>query len=54
MARERMSTTSVQMNDKQFEALETIYKELNARSYAEVLRRAFDFYVENKFPELYK
>lgn len=52
MARKRMSTTSVQLNEIQFDRLEQIKKILDATSNAEVLRKAFDFYVKEQFPQL--
>ena len=52
MAKNRMSTTSVQLNETQFDRLEQIKKILDATSNAEVLRKAFDFYVKEQFPQL--
>lgn len=52
MLEDRMSTTSVQLSGKQFNNLKQIRKAEDARSNAEVLRNAFDFYVEAKYPEL--
>jgi hypothetical protein len=51
MAEERMSTTSVQLNAGQFSALSKIRKKIDASSNAEVLRKAFDFYVKKEHPE---
>lgn len=52
MARERMSTTSVQLNDLQFERLEKIKEIEKIASNAEVLRNAFNFFVQAKYPQL--
>ncbi len=51
MAEERMSTTSVQLNSRQFSALSKVRKKIDASSNAEVLRKAFDFYLEKEHPE---
>ena len=52
MARERMSTTSVQLTDEQFEQLKEIKVAEYIFSNAEVLRNAFDFYVKTRYPQL--
>lgn len=52
MANERMSSTSVQLSDKQFCVLGKVKIKINAQSNAEVLRKAFDFYVEKLHSEL--
>lgn len=52
MAKNRMSTTSVQLNEIQFDRLEQIKKIIDTSSNAEVLRKAFDFYVTEQFPQL--
>lgn len=48
----RMATTSVQLTNSQFIVLEDIKDLEKAKSNAEILRRAFCFYVENKYPDL--
>ena len=50
--RKRMISTSVQFDDKQFFQLDQILSLGNFTSYASIIRDSFDFYVENKYPEL--
>lgn len=49
--KDRMFSTSVQLSGKQFDTLEEIRVFIDAPSNAEVLRKAFDYYVQNQFPQ---
>ncbi len=51
---ERKFSTSVQFTDRQFEQLEEIVLRERVKSNAEIIRRCFDFYVREKYPELVK
>lgn len=53
--RERKSTTSVQLNEGQFNCLEKIIDSRSDRpSIAQILREAFDLYVQTKYPQFQK
>lgn len=49
---DRKSSTSVQFSDTQFKQLEEIVQREKVKSNAEIIRRSFDFYVSEKYPEL--
>lgn len=51
---DRKSSTSVQFSDTQFKQLEEIVLREKVKSNAEIIRRSFDFYVSEKYPELKK
>ncbi len=51
---ERKFSTSVQLTEAQFGQLETIVAAERLKSNSEVIRRSFDFYVKEKYPELSK
>ncbi len=49
------SSTSVQLSDEQFDSLEEIILSREDRpSNAQILREAFDFYIEQKYPQFKK
>lgn len=49
---DRKSSTSVQFSDTQFNQLEEIVQREKVKSNAEIIRRSFDFYVNEKYPDL--
>lgn len=50
--KERKFSTSIQLSDRQLSILEEIVELKGKPSNSEVLREAFDFYVNSRFPQL--
>lgn len=52
--REKMSSTPVQFTDKQYLNSEVIMEREGIKYFSEYIRKAVDFYTEQKYPHLAK